>query len=355
PDHPVHGRRPGSDPRRRLARVVHAPVRHPAVRVRGRAGRPPPSVHLRHPYRYLSRRRRRRATLKGANRRAYRSHHNPGGRRRNGQSRQVDRPRGRRRSRRRGRWRRHWAHLRQGNRGDHPPARDARRDHPAAVAGLRADRGHLLLRARGGPAGRLHRLAMLTPLANGIASLGSPGTHVLAANGSFLIKPSVGLMVWTLLVFGATMVLLGRLAFPRISQALERRQRMIEDSIETAERTRVEAEKLLTEYRERLREARAQADEIIQRARQVAEAREHEAKERGHELVTEAAQRAQRDIEAATKRALDDLRKEVVELTILATEKVTRKALDDSDQKRLVEEALAELDLSGLSAGAARN
>jgi F-type H+-transporting ATPase subunit b len=201
---------------------------------------------------------------------------------------------------------------------------------------------------------------MLASLAHGpatlLALLGAPGAHVLAAsNGSFLIKPSVGLMVWTLLVFGATMVLLGKLAFPRISEALERRQRVIEDSLETAERTRVEADKLLGEYRERLSEARAQADEIIQRARQVAEAREHEAKEKGHELVEEASKRAQRDIAAATKRALDDLRKEVVELTILATEKVTRKALDDSDQKRLVEEALAELDLSGLSAGAARN
>jgi F-type H+-transporting ATPase subunit b len=191
--------------------------------------------------------------------------------------------------------------------------------------------------------------------ASALASLGSPGAPVLAANGSFLIKPSVGLMVWTLLVFAATMILLGKLAFPPISRALERRQRAIEDSIESAERTRVEAEQLLGEYRERLREARAQADEIIQRARQTAEAREHEAKERGHELVSEAAQRAQRDIEAATKRALDDLRKEVVELTILATEKVTRKALDDSDQKRLVEEALAELDFSGLSSGASRN
>jgi F-type H+-transporting ATPase subunit b len=176
-----------------------------------------------------------------------------------------------------------------------------------------------------------------------------------ASNGSFLIKPSIGLMVWTLLVFGATMVLLGKLAFPRISEALERRQRTIEESLDTAERTRAEAEQLLAEYRERLREARAQAEEIVQRARQVAEVREHEAKERGHELVAEAAKRAERDIEAATKRALDELRREVVELTVLATEKVTRKALDDSDQKRLVEEALAELDFSALSSGAARN
>jgi F-type H+-transporting ATPase subunit b len=177
----------------------------------------------------------------------------------------------------------------------------------------------------------------------------------LAANGSFLIKPGVGLMVWTLLVFGITMWLLSRLAFPRISEALERRQRMIEESIDTAERTKAEAEKILEEYRERLKEARAQADEIVQRARQTAEAHEREARERGQELVAEASQRAQREIEEATKRALDEIRKEVADLTVMATEKVTRKALDPADQKRLVEEALRELDFSGLSAGASTN
>jgi F-type H+-transporting ATPase subunit b len=183
------------------------------------------------------------------------------------------------------------------------------------------------------------------------AALATP----LAANGSFLIKPGVGLMVWTLLVFGITMFLLSRLAFPRISEALERRQRTIEESIDTAERTRAEAEQILAEYRERLKEAREQADEIIQRARQTAEAHEREAKERGQELVAEASQRAQREIEVATKRALDELRNEVADLTVAATEKVTRKALDPNDQKRLVEEALQELDFSGLAAGASNN
>jgi F-type H+-transporting ATPase subunit b len=177
----------------------------------------------------------------------------------------------------------------------------------------------------------------------------------IAANGSFLIKPGVGLMVWTLLVFGLTMVLLSKLAFPRISAALERRQKAIEESIDTAERTRTEAEQILAEYRERLKEAREQADEIIQRARQTAETHEREAKERGQELVAEASQRAQREIEAATKRALDDIRKEVADLTIMATEKVTRKALNPDDQKRLVEEALREMDFAGLSPGASNN
>jgi F-type H+-transporting ATPase subunit b len=188
-----------------------------------------------------------------------------------------------------------------------------------------------------------------------LAHLPASGTHVIASSGGFLIEPGIGLMVWTLLVFGATMFLLSKLAFPRISDALGRRQKAIEDSIDTAERTRAEAEQILSEYRERLKEARAQSDEIVQRARQASEAHEHEAKERGQEMLAEAAKRAERDIEVASKRALDDIRREVANLTIMATEKVTRKTLTDADQRRLVEEALGELDFSGISSGAQQN
>jgi F-type H+-transporting ATPase subunit b len=188
-----------------------------------------------------------------------------------------------------------------------------------------------------------------------IAQVIPSGAGVIASSGGFLIEPGIGLMVWTLLVFAATMFLLSRLAFPRISEALGRRQKAIEESIDTAERTRAEADQILAEYRERLKEARAQADEIVQRARQAAEAHEHEAKDRGQEMLADAAKRAERDIETATRRALEDIRREVADLTIMATEKVTRKTLSDSDQRRLVEEALSELDFSGLAAGAPQN
>ena len=86
-------------------------------------------------------------------------------------------------------------------------------------------------------------------------------------------------MIWTLLAFLVALCVLRKYAFPQISAALDKRQRAIEDSIETAERTRTEAEALLAEYRERLREARAQADEIVVRARKAAEVHEREAAE----------------------------------------------------------------------------
>src|SRR5256714_15090398 len=97
-----------------------------------------------------------------------------------------------------------------------------------------------------------------------------------SSGGSFLISPSVGLMIWTLILFGLSMYILWKLAFPRISDALDRRQHAIEESIDHAERIRHEADELLAEYRERLREAREQSQDIIERARKPADARERE-------------------------------------------------------------------------------
>jgi F-type H+-transporting ATPase subunit b len=175
-----------------------------------------------------------------------------------------------------------------------------------------------------------------------------------SGGGSFLVKPDLGLMVWTLIAFGATLYLLGKFAFPRISEALDKRQKAIEDSIDTAERTKVEADELLAEYRERLREARTQAEEIVARARKAAEVHERESLEEARVSREELMAQTRRDIEAETRRAIQEIRNEVADLTVLATEKVTRKSLTEDDQRRLVEDALSEVDFSAL-AGSERN
>jgi F-type H+-transporting ATPase subunit b len=172
---------------------------------------------------------------------------------------------------------------------------------------------------------------------------------IVASSGSFLITPSIGLMVWTLLVFVASMLLLRRFAFPAIRDALDRRQKSIEDAIDTADRTRVEADKLLAEYRERLKEARAQAEEIVTRARQTALEQDQEATEAAQKRREELLEQTRHDIAAETRRAIAEIRDEVTNLTILATEKVTRKTLDSDDQRRLVEDAIGELDFSALA------
>lgn len=167
--------------------------------------------------------------------------------------------------------------------------------------------------------------------------------------GSFLVSPGVGLMVWTLVLFLITMWVLSKFAFPKIQEALDRRAKAIAESIDAAERQRRESDELLAEYRARLAEAREQADDIMARARKAAETAEAEAAAAGKQKREELVEAAKRDIEAETRRSLEQIRREVADLTVLATEKVTRKSLTPEDQKRLVEEALAEVDFSALS------
>src|SRR2546423_1667769 len=163
-------------------------------------------------------------------------------------------------------------------------------------------------------------------------------SSLAAGGGSFLVSPSVGLMIWTLLAFGATVYLLNKLAFPRIAEALDRRRRAIEESIDSAERTKREADELLEEYRARLKEAREQAEDIVVRARKAADSVQDESKQAAVRQREELLQAARRDIEAETRRSLDQIRKEVANLTVVATEKVTRKSLTPDDHRRLIEE-----------------
>ncbi len=172
--------------------------------------------------------------------------------------------------------------------------------------------------------------------------------------GSFLVSPDIGLMIWTLLVFVISMYILSKVAFPRIAEALDKRQRAIEESIDVAERTRTEAAKLLEEYRERLSEARGQADDIVARARKTAENNEAESVAEAKRKREEMMAQTRRDIQQETRRAIQEIRAEVADLTVMATEKVTRKTLTGEDQKRLVEEALQELDFNALAAGEER-
>jgi F-type H+-transporting ATPase subunit b len=167
--------------------------------------------------------------------------------------------------------------------------------------------------------------------------------------GSFLVSPGLGLMIWTLIAFGVTMLVLRKFALPRIGEALEKRANAIRENIEASERQREEADKLLEEYRQRLKEAREQAEDIAARARKAAEAAVAEAAAEGKDKREELVAAARRDIETETRRSLEQIRKEVADLTVLATEKVTRKSLDDADHKQLVEDALAEVDFSALA------
>jgi len=170
--------------------------------------------------------------------------------------------------------------------------------------------------------------------------------------GSFLVQPGLGLMIWTVIAFLVTMWVLSKAAFPRIREMLEQRAAQISTDLDAAAKTREEADELLEEYRARLKEAREQAEDIVARAKKSGDSAKADAVEEGRQKREELLASAKKDIEAETRRSLEQIRKEIADLTVLATERVTRKSLSEDDQKRLVEDALSEVDFSALAGDA---
>jgi len=169
------------------------------------------------------------------------------------------------------------------------------------------------------------------------------------SGGNFLVSPAVGLMIWTLIAFSVALWILGKYAFPRIQEALDKRQKAIEEAIAHSERARAEADKLLEEYRTRLREAREQAEEIVVRARKAAEEHERESLQASRQQREDLLEQTRRDVDAEIRAGIQQIRAEIADLTVLATERVTRKTLSAEDQERLVQEAISEIDFSALT------
>ena len=165
---------------------------------------------------------------------------------------------------------------------------------------------------------------------------------------SGLIKVVPGLMVWTLIAFGLTFFVLRRYAFGPIQLAIDERRDRIRRSLEEADNARDEARRLVEEHRALIGSARKDAEEILAEARRIAEAQRERVREETDADRARRIEETKRQIEAETSKALGAIRDEVAQLTLAAAEKVTRKVLTDVDQKRLIDEAIAELDFSVL-------
>ncbi len=169
-----------------------------------------------------------------------------------------------------------------------------------------------------------------------------------------LISVTPGLMIWTIVCFLITLFVLKRYAFGPIQNMIDQRRERIRQSIEEAEHARAEARRLLDEHRSLIGQARREAEEILSEARRVADSQRERVKEETEADRKRRLEETRRQIEAETQRALEQIRSEVAELALLATTKVTGKILDDEDHRRLVEEAVADLDFSQLEQETAR-
>lgn len=166
-----------------------------------------------------------------------------------------------------------------------------------------------------------------------------------------MLNISWGLMIWTLITFGIAVFILWKYAFGPLQRVMDERSQRIRESIKTAEESRDEAYRLLDEYKQTLARVRSEADEILERSRRAGEQARAETVGQAREEAERLLARAHEQIERDTQTALQRLRDEVADLTMLATQKVTGKVLTQEDHLRLIEEALSEANLDDLELG----
>jgi F-type H+-transporting ATPase subunit b len=166
--------------------------------------------------------------------------------------------------------------------------------------------------------------------------------------GSPLTRIIPGLMIWTLLVFGITLFVLWKFAFGPIQKTIDERRKRIREALDESDRARAEARRLLEEHRELRARARGEAEEILGEARRIAEAMRERVREETEADRQRRLEETRKQVEAETQRALEQIRAEIADLALVAAEKVTRQALDKSDQRRLIDDAIKELDFSAL-------
>jgi F-type H+-transporting ATPase subunit b len=163
-----------------------------------------------------------------------------------------------------------------------------------------------------------------------------------AASGPLTVEG--GLMFWTIVVFLVLLGVLKKFAWPAILGAVEAREKALEEQLAAAERDRAEAAKLLEEHRKLVSDAKAQSHGLVLEAKQLAEKERAVAMEKTKQEQEELLARARREITAERDRAVADLRREAVDLSLAAASKLVGQRLDGEADRKIVLDYLATLD-----------
>jgi F-type H+-transporting ATPase subunit b len=158
-----------------------------------------------------------------------------------------------------------------------------------------------------------------------------------------LLSPHVGLIFWTVVVFGLLLFVLRRFAWGPMVSALDQREKTIEESITRAERALDEARRMQADNETARREAERQAQTILREAREAADRQRAAEVEQTKGALARMQEQARAEIEREKQQALTALRAEVADLAIGAAEKILSENLDDDRQRKLVDRFIADL------------
>jgi len=159
-----------------------------------------------------------------------------------------------------------------------------------------------------------------------------------------LVQPDPGLFIWTILTFLVLLWLLAKFAWRPLLQALEARQELIRKSLEDAQQARRELERVSQESAQILKESRVQAEAIIAQSRSDAERLREEMKLKAKGESETIVRNAERQIQLETGRALQQIRHEAADLSVLIASKLIQRNLSKEDNEQLINDALSQVE-----------
>jgi F-type H+-transporting ATPase subunit b len=158
-----------------------------------------------------------------------------------------------------------------------------------------------------------------------------------------ILEINPGLMFWTIVTFVILVWILKKVAWGPILEALEKREKTIRDSLEEASRSREEAQKLFEKYNQKLEKAGADAQKVLEEGRALSENMKKDIVSKAREEAEEIVARGKHEIDLETEKAISEIRKQAVDLSLNAASKIVKKTLTGEDHERIVLEAINEI------------
>ena len=159
-----------------------------------------------------------------------------------------------------------------------------------------------------------------------------------------LVQTDPGLFIWTIVTFLVLLALLAKFAWRPLLEALDTRQNAIRKSLDDAQQARQELERLNTESAQIVARSRQEADAIITQSRADGDRLREEIRHKARAEADLIVKNAERQIQLETSRALQQIRHEAVELSVMIASKIIQRNLTKEDNERLIDEALKQVE-----------
>ncbi len=168
--------------------------------------------------------------------------------------------------------------------------------------------------------------------------------YIFGANQAFNpILPATGEIIWSVISFVVLLVLLAKYAFPPVKKIMAERTAKIRGDIEAAEKARLEAERVLAEYRNQLEEARKEANRLVEEARKTAGLVREDLLKRAHEEAADIKRRADEALAIEKERVMNELRGSLGDLAVELASRIISFEIERQNVDPLVEQFLHEM------------